>query len=385
MKKIITLLLALVLSLCAPICAMAATPDESDFLSRYAQEPYVVTDCQMQVVVSKYNVLAVTETYQVYFNEARHGIYRYLPLRNQLTRTDGSTAVVTARVSQVDTGADECSHEVSNDKYVLRLGSEDETITGPHTYTIRYNYDLGLDTVKNADELYYNLVGTGWDTYIRRVQFSVTMPKDFDPAKLGLSTGSYGTAGTQNVTYTVQDRTISGTVTQALAPGEGLTLRLILPDGYFKFDNTKYNLTIAMIAVLPALAALIVLVLFLKFGRDKRYAPTVEFYPPEGLNSAEVGLWYKGKATNEMVLSLLVYLAQRNHIAIHPGKRKRDFVITKYHGYVGQDTNLAVFMDGLFPDGRTSTDNKQLKNHFYETVGTIRADLNSTESRSRFF
>lgn len=122
----------------------------------------------------------------------------------------------------------------------------------------------------------------------------------------------------------------------------------------------------------------------MKFGRDKRYAPTVEFYPPKGLNSAEVGLWYKGKATNEMVLSLLVYLAQRNHIAIHPGKRKRDFVLTKCHGYVGQDTNLAVFMDGLFPDGRTRTDNKQLKNHFYETVGTIRADLNSTESRSRF-
>lgn len=136
MKKIITLLLALVLPLCAPIYALAATPDESDFLSRYAQEPYVVTDCQMQVAVSEYNVLAVTETYQVYFNEARHGIYRYLPLRNQLTRTDGSTAVVTARVSHVDTGADECSHEVSNDKYVLRLGSEDETITGPHTYTI---------------------------------------------------------------------------------------------------------------------------------------------------------------------------------------------------------------------------------------------------------
>ena len=31
MKKIITLLLALVLPLCAPIYALAATPDESDF------------------------------------------------------------------------------------------------------------------------------------------------------------------------------------------------------------------------------------------------------------------------------------------------------------------------------------------------------------------
>ncbi len=385
MKKITTLLLALVLSLCAPVCALAATPEESDFLSRYAQEPYVITDCQMQVVVSEYNVLAVTETYQVYFNEARHGIYRYLPLRNQLTRTDGSSATVTARVSHVDTGADECSHEVSGDNYVLRLGSEDETITGPHTYTIRYNYDLGLDTVKNADELYYNLVGTGWDTYIRRVQFSVTMPKDFDPAKLGMSTGSYGTAGTKNVTYTVQDRTISGTVTQVLAPNEGLTLRLILPDGYFKFDYTKYYLTIAMIAALPALAALIVLVLFLKFGRDKRYAPTVEFYPPEGLNSAEVGLWYKGKATNEMVLSLLVCLAQAGCISIVPGEFKRDFVITKRQDYTGQDINLAVFMDGLFPHGRTRTDYYKLKDDFYKTVDTIRADLNSTESRSRIF
>ena len=44
MKKIFALLLAWVLPLCAPIYALAATPDESDFLSRYAQEPYVITD-----------------------------------------------------------------------------------------------------------------------------------------------------------------------------------------------------------------------------------------------------------------------------------------------------------------------------------------------------
>ena len=31
MKKIITLLLALVLSLCAPVCALAATPDDVRF------------------------------------------------------------------------------------------------------------------------------------------------------------------------------------------------------------------------------------------------------------------------------------------------------------------------------------------------------------------
>ena len=217
---------------------LAATPDESGFLSRYAEEPYVLTDCQMQVVVSEYNVLAVTETYQVYLNEASHGIYCYLPLR------------------------------------------------------------------------------------------------------------------------------------------------LTLPDGYFKSDYTKYYLTIAMIAALPALAARTVLVLFLKFGRDKRYAPTVEFYPPEGLNSAEVGLWYKGKAADEMVLFLLVCLAQEGGITIVPAEFKRDFVITKRRDYTGQDTNMALFMDGLFPDGRTRTDYYKLKDDFYKTVDTIRADLNSTESRS---
>ena len=39
MKKIITLLLALVLPLCAPIYALAATPDESDFLSGTPRSP----------------------------------------------------------------------------------------------------------------------------------------------------------------------------------------------------------------------------------------------------------------------------------------------------------------------------------------------------------
>lgn len=122
MKKIITLLLALVLSLCCPRFTPGSHAGRVRFFVSVRPEPYVVTDCQMQVVVSEYNVLAVTETYQVYFNEARHGIYRYLPLRNQLTRTDGSTAVVTARVSHVDTGADECSHEVSNDQVCAAPG-----------------------------------------------------------------------------------------------------------------------------------------------------------------------------------------------------------------------------------------------------------------------
>jgi hypothetical protein len=32
----------------------------------------------------------------------------------------------------------------------------------------------------------------------------------------------------------------------------------------------------------------------MRFGNDEKVIETVEFYPPEGFNSAEVGFLYKG-------------------------------------------------------------------------------------------
>lgn len=75
--------------------------------------------------------------------------------------------------------------EVEDDELVIRIGDEDETVTGEHTYRITYDV-VGLvnpadfpfpDGELDHDELYLDVVG-GWDVPIDRATMSVTGPAD---------------------------------------------------------------------------------------------------------------------------------------------------------------------------------------------------------------
>lgn len=82
-------------------------------------------------------------------------------------------------------------------------------------------------------------------------------------------------------------------------------------------DNDVVKFPPAFIILLvPATFLCISILLWKKFGQDDPVIKTVEFYPPEGLNSLEVGFLYKGTATSSDVISLLIYLADKGYIQI---------------------------------------------------------------------
>ena len=56
---------------------------------------------------------------------------------------------------------------------------------------------------------------------------------------------------------------------------------------------------------------------------------TVEFYPPDGLNSVELAFAYRGYASSKDVVSMIVDLAQKGYIEIHQGPNKKDFTLIK--------------------------------------------------------
>ena len=60
----------------------------------------------------------------------------------------------------------------------------------------------------------------------------------------------------------------------------------------------------------PIIFLVISILLWNIFGCDDQIIETIEFYPPEGLNSLDVGFLYKGRAENKDVTSLLIYLAK---------------------------------------------------------------------------
>ena len=94
--------------------------------------------------------------------------------------------------------------------------------------------------------------------------------------------------------------------------------------------------------------------LWCKFGKDDKVIETVEFYPPDGFNSLEVGFLYKGYADNKDITSLLIYLANKGYIKITESQRKslfskyKDFKITRLKEYDGDNVNEELFLKGLF-------------------------------------
>ena len=341
-KKSVFIPLAVLIVLFVPFSA---------FANDYSFKPYYFSNYDVEINVTEDNILQVTENIDAYFNQPRHGIYRNIPVKNSVQRADGTTGTTRAKISHVRC-SDNYSSSFENSNYVMQIGNEDVTLTGPHHYEISYDYKLGKDIVDGADEFYYNIIGDGWDTYIQNVTFKITMPKEFDPALLGFSSGAYGTAGTDNIEYYVNGNEISGRLTSDLAPYEAFTVRLELPDGYFYFNESAHMARLALMVAIPALCLIFVLLIWSKFGKDKKVDEIVEFYPPEGMSSADVAFWYKGAFTNQDAVPLLIELANEGYIRIGSGRRRNDYVIERVKTYDGSDENKDIFFSGLFENGR---------------------------------
>ena len=112
---------------------------------------------------------------------------------------------------------------------------------GKQRYVIKYNYNIGKDPLKDKDELYFNIIGTEWDTTISNVTFKITMPDSFDSNKLGFSSGRYGSVS-NNITYSIDGTVITGKYNGTLDSGEAITIRLELPEGYFVGARNVLNL-----------------------------------------------------------------------------------------------------------------------------------------------
>ena len=320
----------------------------------YASTEYVITDYDISMIVNENNTFDITEVITVYFYTGKHGITREIPLKNTITRTDGTTSTNNAGISNISVSETyTTSKSVGN--YVLKIGDSDKTITGTHEYIISYTYNIGKDPLEEEDELYFNLIGDDWDTSINNVRFTITMPKEFDSSTLGFSSRTSGSTDGSNVTYTVNGNVISGSTNDVLSSGEALTVRLTLPEGYFVGASSNIDVYPIFSIIVCVIFVIIAFCIWKKYGKDDEVVAPVQLYPPEGYNSAEIAYMYEGRETNQGVVSLLIYLADKGYIkiieaggthAVYSNLNK--ITIVKLKEYDGNNENEKMFLDGLF-------------------------------------
>lgn len=383
---------------------------------------YTIESYDINMIVNENNTFDITEKIIVYFTgNNKHGIFRKIPLENKVERLDGTESSNRAKISNINV-SEQYTTTRENGYLVLKIGDGKQTVSGIKEYTIKYSYNIGKDPLKDADELYFNLIGNEWDANINNVTFTIQMPKAFDESKLGFSSGYKTSANSSNVNYTVTGNTINGTLTTRLLAAQALTVRLTLPEGYFVGASNNIDNWILIKIGVSIFLVVIAYLLWKKYGKDDKTVETIEFYPPEGLNSAEVGFIYKGDTESKDVISLLVYLANKGYLKIEENKdetssgilRNEDFKIIKLKDYDGENENEKEFMEGLFEkdelkEGLTKREliamlennekitaddiiqskkvvtRKDLYNKFYVTINKISENMNKDESQEKIF
>lgn len=379
---------------------------------------YTIESYNIDMKVNEDNTFDITETIAVNFTSyGKHGIFRKIPLKNTVKRLDGTTSNNRAKITNISV-SDEFKTSNDSGYKVIKIGNASKTVSGRKTYTIKYTYNIGKDPLKNADELYYNLIGTEWDTSINNVNFTITMPKSFDKSKLGFSTGYSYSTNSSNVTYNVVGNTIKGSVNTKLYSGQGVTVRLTLPEGYFVGASSNFDYAMLLKIAVSIICVIIAYSIWSKYGRDEMVVDTVEFYPPDGLNSADVAFIYNGHSEQKDVISLLIYLANKGYLRIEEYEettlkvfKSKNFKIIKVKEYDGDNEDEREFFNGLFKgtklkDEVALEELKQLKtkisvndlyeskeevtrsdlyNRFYVTLNKIRKNINRKENKEKIF
>lgn len=293
---------------------------------------YHINDWKYDARIHTNNVWDVTETMTVTFNEPRHGIYRYIPrLFVRHKDANGSdakftyyTAIDSIKVNgyQFDT----YSNDDSQDNIVLRIGNEDITLEGQHTYIISYRIHYPDDRYEVSDQIFHSVLGadcnTGIDNFSFRLHFDKPLPQDIK-SLLHIYSGEWGSTGNEmSVGSHVSRNEISGNVSD-IEPYKAITLAAELPEGYWDGSKSENPLWFYIFLAIATIFFLLTMG-YLIFHRRQRPVTVFEYNAPDGISSAEVGVIIDDSADLSDLNSLIVWFASKGYLKIRETEDKKD-------------------------------------------------------------
>ena len=302
-----------------------------------------ISEFDVAVTIAPDTSFTVVETIRYDFEgEYRHGIYRDIPQYDETW--SGSRWTYSIQVSSVTMDGVSVPVEYTEEGPFLRvrIGDPVTTITGEHTYVVTYTVTGGLRTISADDaadpqlpeavsegdvELYWDLVGSGWEVPIADASARVTGP---GPAlSAACYTGPFG--GDQRCpAATAGPVALLGGV--RLGPGEPLTGAVVYPAAVFTAtprpdvaQGLPSNPAVGVAAaLLPAL--LLVLVptgIAVSRRRADSGAPVPgappQYAPPDDLSPAQLIAAVDGRsgaAAPRAIVATLLDLAARRWIDV---------------------------------------------------------------------
>ncbi|MDX1621916.1 MAG: DUF2207 domain-containing protein, partial [Nitriliruptorales bacterium] len=209
-----------------------------------AQSGWTIDSFDVVMAVAADGTFEVTETIAVDFGSlTRHGIYRDIPVRYELPPDppfelpdpdlEPADYLRAIDIDEIRVSSRSAPDEVEitrpgptgGEWLRIRIGDPDRTISGPHTYTIRYRVRGAFDRFDGGPELFWDVTGNDWEAPIRRAAAVVIGPP---AAEAACFRGVYGASGT--CTSRLDSDRVFVTADD-LRPGEGMTLSVRYSEG----------------------------------------------------------------------------------------------------------------------------------------------------------
>jgi uncharacterized membrane protein len=162
MKKIILSILAFFFLL--PSSALAQNKD------------YQIESFDSNISVNQDTSLTVTETIDARFFVHKHGIFRVIPV---IYSASGRTIQAELKILSItDPNNNPYSYQVENynQSKKIKIGDPNKTLIGAQTYIIKYQIKDVLQRFPDHDEIYWNVIGSEWDTTISQATATIHSP-----------------------------------------------------------------------------------------------------------------------------------------------------------------------------------------------------------------
>lgn len=286
---------------------------DSNMHTRYFSTDVVVRDDQSY---------EITENIGVDFYTGRQGIYRHIPYKGTVAEYNQKDEIVQvpyyAKITKTEAN-EPLDVSKENGSWVGRLGTEGEYKMGGE-YRLAYTITPQFQR-KDYNNAYYNVFPNQWqDDIPAGSRFKVTFPKEFDHSKLKFYYGEQGKKrnAAEILKLSWSNNTVIGILQQDLPMGNGVTFYVPMEKGYF--TGTHHLNLLPWLLIPSVLLFALIAFLYRRFGRDERIIPSVQYQPPEDLDSAAVGYIIDDEADSKDIISLIIYWADKGYLRIEEQK-----------------------------------------------------------------
>ncbi len=284
-------------------------------------------------------------------NEIKRGIVRAFPLYyiNEYKLFQNTTF----KLKEVLRDGKKENYHTENHKngMLVYTGNKDIILDkGKYTYSITYETEHQLKSLKDFEELYWNVTGNGWSFKIDSASCTVILPKGALPLSNKCYTGPQG-ATFENCNFTTTTEGDSTIIvfktTTSLKPYNGFTIATSWPEGFVQnqpslWQTIQYyvwnNKAVFFLPIAALFSAIFCFIFWFRYGRDPEKGTAYPlFEPPAGFGPAALGYIYKQQFSNQLTAATIVDAAVRHRIKIDV---ERNGLIFKHNEYIISKSDL---------------------------------------------